>query len=226
MRWRCVNWLRKAALNLVSIGKLSDVLQITKLFTIFEVYESNRDAVVSFGSPPIRCLCPICGGICHPAQINQSNWKPQECITCGASVDVIFQGSAASPTIVRSITMASYLSEDDYAELRFLSERVLKIGIAGRLDLFTFTPVKKAWLAIPKPRKMIISLVDTTDISAGVLKALLSLATTTATGDELLVSLDGLKREQLLIFPEEFRVAMRVKMDRINVGAEGLDFGM
>jgi anti-sigma B factor antagonist len=217
---------QKATLKLTTVGRrFRDVLQCSKLFAVFEIHDSIREAIMSFGSPPVRCLCPICGGICGPAPLNQSKWKPQECINCGASFEVIFQGPATSPPVVRSLKMTSYLSENDYADLRILSQQIVKIGIVGRLDLFTFTPVRKAWFAIPKSYKMMISLIDTTEISRGGLNALLSLVTGTATGEELFVSLDGLKLEQLRVFPAEFRAAMKAKLDGIDVGPKsGEDF--
>ena len=201
------------ALKIVNLGDgFKEVLQITKLLTVFDVYQTIRDAVASFGTQPIHCLCPICGGICKPPQIKQSNWKLQECITCGAAFDVNSPELTATAPVVRSIKMTSYLSDNDYVEIRILSERVVKIGIAGRLDLFSFTPLKKAWHVIARPRRMIISLVETTEISAGGLDALFSFKAATGTDDQVLVSLRGLKQEHLGMFPQEFRTEMKTKL--------------
>lgn len=53
--------------------KARDLLQITKLFTVWEVFDSEADAVRSFlhdGSvltETLRCLCPVCGYVANPA---------------------------------------------------------------------------------------------------------------------------------------------------------------
>jgi hypothetical protein len=38
--------------------KVHDVLQMTKLYTLFDVKDNESAALEAFGAPPLRCCCP------------------------------------------------------------------------------------------------------------------------------------------------------------------------
>jgi len=64
-----------AALKLAHLGsKFQEVLQITKLLTVFDVYNSEAEAVASFAYVACNSLCPACHAAFNPGCRNHHHF--------------------------------------------------------------------------------------------------------------------------------------------------------
>jgi anti-sigma B factor antagonist len=64
----------------VSLNKrFKDLFQITKLYTVYEVFEDEALAIRSLEDSPLHCLCPICGSRSSPALLDGKSWPTQTC---------------------------------------------------------------------------------------------------------------------------------------------------
>jgi anti-sigma B factor antagonist len=150
-------------------------LTITKLLTVFDTYDSVEDAVAALsgggvfascpvdsvpflvaasGSPiPASVACPRCGTLC--------TLKP------GTAVDYGMPSAVAYKVV--SFSIQTYEGEAVVVELGNPSV----MEVVGRLDLFSFGVVEKAWYAIPWPRRVIFHLSRRSEVSAPGAAALL-----------------------------------------------------
>ena len=139
------------------------VLSISKAIVFYEVYDSVEEAVVSFGILRLEVSCPVC--------------RPGTWMACSAArlvscpvCDVRFSISLSEADVTRALsdgttTRVSYLWWQTYYENGFGHEQVqLKFGrpstmsVSGRLDLFAFDVVLRAWEAVSRPRRIIFDL--------------------------------------------------------------------
>jgi len=138
--------------------KVHDILKITKLYTAFEVFDDEVDALQSFGLAALfhHCRCPLCGLRSMPPQIvGESCWRPQNCFHCGAAFTV--EVSKATPfdtLLVKTVTLEG--SWGEYYTL--LSGTPFTIEVPSTLTLFSSHALRKIWSAIPKPRRVIFNL--------------------------------------------------------------------
>src|SRR6201985_1234969 len=61
--------------------KVHDLLQITKLYTVFDVYSEEAEALKAFAGPPLHSHCPFCNYASGPSVVNAGFivWPPQLC---------------------------------------------------------------------------------------------------------------------------------------------------
>jgi len=153
--------------------RIADLLIITKMITVSEVYESVNEAVRRFQSATFEIACPVC----NPKQwLNYPGHAGRA--TC-ARCDVEFAFPAASLTEanrdtsepssgwtvpIHSVSWRTYATEGTATdEVRLAPGEPAVITIEGRLDLFTFEVVETAWRAIPRPCCVLF---DTTPVTA------------------------------------------------------------
>jgi anti-sigma B factor antagonist len=151
--------------------RTKDLLQITKLYTVFETFDSEDAALLSFqpGLWHTYCSCPVCGRQNGP--LNEGNGESNICRGCEA---VFCSGSVAHNStevpIIRT-RIRSYL--DEYVEV--LEGPPFMVRVVGRLTQFTTVALHKAWRAVPKPRRVVFDLTRTSDTDEGGRGALLVL---------------------------------------------------
>jgi anti-sigma B factor antagonist len=180
--------------------KVHDLLQITKLFTVFDVFDDENKALESFTAPDLHCCCPLCGWPSGPPVVAGVwiVWPPQVCRNgrCEAnfSVDCCKSQDQAQ---VKSIHIRTY--KDEYFEL--LTGPPFAIRVVGRLDLFSSPALKKAWQALPVPRKVIVDLGGATEVDEAGREALVGLLANREKDAIAVVSLEGLGSEQMRNFP-------------------------
>ena len=180
--------------------KYHDLLQITKLFTVYEVFDDEKIALASFGSHPMRCKCPLCGAPSGPPNVNRTlGWSPQVCTNsrCECKFNIDSSASTKGEELVKSIRVQSYI--DEYAEILPGSPYVIRI--VGRLNLFSSSALQRAWSALPKPRRVMIDMREATEVDAAGRRALLALLAGLEADARVVVSLEGLALEQVSAFP-------------------------
>ena len=180
--------------------KVRDLLQITKLYTIFDVYEDESKALKSFSGPELYCCCPLCGYASGPPALGGGfiTWPPQLCrnARCEAKFTT-YSSQSENQARVESVRIQTY--RDEYFELLAGSPFTLKI--VGRLDLFSSPALKKAWQAIPLPRRVLFDLSGTTEIDDAGREALVDLLAKRENDARAVVSLESLGSQQVSTFP-------------------------
>ncbi|MGC4052600.1 MAG: STAS domain-containing protein [Paludibaculum sp.] len=130
------------ALKLLSPSpRMRDCLQITKLYTVFEIYDDEAAAVESFNRPSFSFDCPVCRS--RVRAYDSGDMVSRE-IACGIC-DLEFALAPVIPAI-RRLAVSSLKLRSYYAEgVTLLSGQPIELRIAGRLDLFSSSPLKKVW---------------------------------------------------------------------------------
>ena len=130
-------------LKLLNLTKrITDLLTVTKLLTVFETFDDEREALDSFGIVKPSGVCPVCQ---HRAAFVST------CANCLAQFEVV---AGAPNVIVREIRLPTYEGEF----VRLISGMPFAITIRSRLDLFAAEAVEQAWRTVPRPRKILIEL--------------------------------------------------------------------
>jgi anti-sigma B factor antagonist len=173
--------------------RIIDLLAITKLLTVYEVYESVPEAVQSFQSVSFDVSCPIC----RPATWNSLLEKAslQTCTECDVrflprlTSGTVAPLEAKSPLIRRPVVTAhvNHLWWITYYENSYGRESVqLTLGrpsivaITGRLDLFAFDIIEMAWRSVPPPRHVLF---DTTSVQVASTVGMRKLSELCASGE-------------------------------------------
>jgi anti-anti-sigma regulatory factor len=180
--------------------KLHDVLQMTKLYTVFDVKDNESAALKAFGAPPLRCCCPLCGQASGPSMMDAPwvIWPPQGCrnARCEATFAVV-SSRIRGQALVQTLRIQTYKNE--YFEL--LSGSPFTVKIVGRLDLFSCPALKKIWQAIPQPRRVLFDLSATTEIDEAGREALVDLMAKRENDARAVVSLENLSSQEVNTFP-------------------------
>ena len=179
--------------------KISDLLQVTRLITVFDVFDDEGHAVASFTGASFHCCCPVCGSPSGPPVIGESvNWPRQVCRNARCQATFAVRASRGEDrATVKSIRFETY--KDEYFEL--LTGPPFTIRIVGRLDRFSSPALRKSWQAVPAPRRVIVELGGVTEVEKVARKALIELLAECEKEERLVVCLEGLGAEQVAIFP-------------------------
>jgi len=193
---------RGGILKMMTLGKkLRDILQITKLYTVYETFGGESAALRSFqpGLSMLYCTCPVCHGRADSMAEDDCDPASQICPVCGArfTIDHPFKGSAV--VAVRSARIESFLGE--YFEI--IPGPFFTVKVVGRLNLFTTFALQKAWNAVPTPRRILFDFTQATEVDDEGRRALLTLLATREKDTRAAVSLEGLARELTDVFPAE-----------------------
>jgi anti-sigma B factor antagonist len=126
--------------------------------------------------------CPVhgCSGKV-PTDLNRVWAEEQRCPECGglfrvAPIDVPESGEATAPATL--LRLPTY--DQEHLEVRL--EEAFVIELVGRLDLFASELLQKAWRSLPLPRRALLDLRRTTELSPKGVAALLELCTPTEEG--------------------------------------------
>jgi anti-sigma B factor antagonist len=178
--------------------KVSDQLQVTKLFTVFEVYDTESNALSAF-RPRRLAHCPVCSYISTPPLLNnESVWAPQSCRSPGCRAQFTLESCASSDSlgVVKNVRIETYTNE--YLEI--LSGNPITVGVFGRLDHFASSAFRRLGRALSKHRKVLFDLGETTEVDVGGRDALLSFITNATHEFQAVVSLEGLIEQNLEVF--------------------------
>ncbi len=172
-----------------------DLLVITKLLTVFDVYESVETAVREFDTKEGRISCPVHG--CNTLMPFFYPRAEGKCTNCGATINV---ESTTSPRGVIEFTISSLVFPTYAGEnIAVMPGSPTTITVNGRLDLFAAEVLEKAWLTVPPPRRVVFRLEASVDLSPLGIQKLLALCATKADDDAAVIL--ALPRDATTIFP-------------------------
>lgn len=202
--------IRNQAGKLVLVNltrKVSDQLQITRLFTVFEVYYTESEALSAF---LLRRLahCPVCSYFSTPPLLsNEAVWAPQSCRSPGCRAQFTLESSASSDSlgVVANVRIETYANE--YLEI--LSGDPITVRIIGRLDRFASSAFRRLGRLLSKHRKVLFDLSETTEVDVGGRDALLSFVTDATHGFQAVVSLEGFNKQNLEVFAESLNCYLK-----------------
>jgi anti-sigma B factor antagonist len=200
-----VNTTRNQGGSLRLVGltrKVHDLLQITKLFLYYDVFGDEKSAIESFSAPPVHCCCPLCGYTSGPPAPSGKfvRWQRQVCRNARCEAEFTAH-LLSSETRARVWTVFIQTYKDEYFEIQ--TGRPFVVKIVGRLDMFSAPTVRKAWEAIPVPRRVLFDLSSTTEIDDAGREALVDLIAKRENDARLVVVLGGLSSEQRSKFPSD-----------------------
>jgi anti-sigma B factor antagonist len=180
--------------------KLSEVWQLNKLLTVFDVYSTEADALKSFDFHPVYCLCSVCGERCGPSLLRGALWAQQTCSNpaCGARLTLGVRLSPSGFAPIAKLTFQTYKKE--FLEIE--AGAPFTCRICGRLDLFSSSALQKCWLALPSPRRVVFDMQHTTEISDAGRASLMALLATKEDCSKATVSQEGLSPERIAAFPD------------------------
>jgi anti-sigma B factor antagonist len=164
---------RGGSLRLSNLTKrVKDLLQITKLYTAIDVYDTEDSAVASFQGGVRVLHCPVCNARIGSLLDHEPPGSERICPACQSQVG-LRPTDKASEMEVTKLRVRSY--EGEYVEIRPGSPYVIRV--VGKLDRFGYSSaVSKAWSVIPSPRCALFDLTHATDATAGAVNELLQLA--------------------------------------------------
>jgi anti-sigma B factor antagonist len=154
--------------------RIADLLSITKLITLIDAYESEADAVASFGGARFEVSCPVC---------QPTTWIGYagarfllSCTHCDARFSPNVSPETLAPlqrggpqdksrsvmVQIKDLWWFTYY-ENGYGNegVHLTVGRPSIVAISGRLDLFALDIVDMAWRAAPRPRRVLF---DTTHV--------------------------------------------------------------
>jgi anti-sigma B factor antagonist len=155
--------------------RIADLFSITKLLTVFEIYESIDEAVASFGTTRFEVSCPVCKPTAWTGYVGTRFLL--SCTECDARFSPQVPADRLSPlegpgadssrvvsAPVSDLWWFTYYENGYGPEGVHLSfGRPSTVAITGRLDLFALDIVQMAWESVPRPRRVVF---DTTHVRA------------------------------------------------------------
>lgn len=188
------------ALKLLSPTKrMVDFLQITKLYTVFDVYDEEAAAVRSFSRPGYHFQCPVCQSQVLAYLRERLDESAHTCGRCDGTFTLSDLNSSASRAAVQMLRIAGYAQ--DMLTLRCGAP--FELIFTGRLTLFSSRSLKKLWGAVPGPRRLLVDLSGMTECEDAGRDALLSLLAGSGAASKVAVSLAGLPTALRAGFPTE-----------------------
>jgi anti-sigma B factor antagonist len=145
--------------------RIADLLAITKLLTVYETYDTVGAAVQSFGSVQLEASCPLCRPL---AWTNYPDNRPLlSCPECDASfypqlTDAIrselksaTSGAPRAAPVSHVWWMTYYENSYGREAVQLTLGRPCTIAVTGRLDLWSWDIVERAWDAVPRPKRVL-----------------------------------------------------------------------
>jgi anti-sigma B factor antagonist len=196
--------------------RLSDLLTITKLHTVFEVYENLEDLVADTSVLRLQATCPQCG----PERWIRADLADeyQRCPACG----LLFKISTSDPDSRddRTGTLTAFrLPTYDREYIHVTLDEPSRVVVVGRLDLFTADTAEHAVRMIRPPRRVLYSLESASDISPVGLAQLFRLCRQDAGEDRGVASAEGLSQERQKALPQHPALHSTDREARVALGA-------
>jgi anti-sigma B factor antagonist len=177
-------------LKLISLTKrLHDLFQITKLYTVYEIFEDEATAIRSFEGliPSLRARCPLCKQWSTPSSNTAHAQFTQNCWFCGPQFVIKEEGTTGHLARVTGISMSGNWNTTIVLTCGYPFE----LAIRGQLNMFSADRMRRLWEVIPAPCCLLLDFRDLTEIEGrgGVILAdLLSSA-----NGRVVASLEGFK---------------------------------
>jgi anti-sigma B factor antagonist len=146
--------------------RIADLWTITKLLTVYETYDSREEAVRSFEGPRFEAACPVCRPLSWTSDpvgrrllsctVCDCRFFPDLTPTLLAPLDREDSPAAFVNARVSNLWWITYY-ENSYGHeaVQVKLGRPCTIVVSGRLDLFAFDVVQRAWEAVPPPRRVV-----------------------------------------------------------------------
>jgi anti-sigma B factor antagonist len=183
--------------------KPRDQMQITKLLTIFDIYDSEANALTAFEVEVVGfARCPMCGHSSYPPfRSADTGWKNLKCRKsgCEATFDAAVLGGMDSEVAVKSARISTYVGE--YFEI--LSGLPISIRIVGRLDRFSSSAFKRLEQVLSEHKSVLFDLSKTVEVDVDGREALLSFIRDSKHKFRAVVSLAGLNEHDSYSFARE-----------------------
>lgn len=188
------------ALKLLSPTKrIVDFLQITKLFTVFDVYDEEAAAVRSFSRPGYHFQCPVCQNQVLAYLREGLAENAHTCGRCEGAFSLSDPDTSTGRAAIRVLSIPSYANE----ALTLRCGAPFELIFTGRLTLFSSRSLKKLWGAVPCPKRLLVDLSGMTECEDAGRDALLSLLAGSGVASKVAVSLAGLPTALRAGFPTE-----------------------
>jgi anti-sigma B factor antagonist len=167
---------RGGTLRLCGLTKrLQDLLSITKLLTVFEVYGTVDEALAAAGvSRRKEVRCPLID--CHTWSILAAPDATVACAGCGSHYSCVEPAPGA--VAISRLTVPTYEGE----EVELTSGDPATITVRGRLDLFAADVLERVWQTVPAPRRVLIDTSGATEVSSAAADVVASLCDMTSGG--------------------------------------------
>jgi anti-sigma B factor antagonist len=188
------------SLKLFNLAKKpKDLLKVTKIYTIFDVFDDEQVAIRSFSAVPRFFRCPACAeGTVRLRPTGADILDGLYCSGCVARIAVDDSDPNGTTASIKEIFIGGYWSEHTVV----VAGSPFRMRIGGRLNLFSSSAVKKAWRVIPEPRRILIDLSALTEVDAAGSDVLTALVSDPGEKGRVSVSLAGLNPELRGKFPE------------------------
>ena len=174
--------------------KVQDLLVITKLLTVYDVYETVEEAVNAFAARVVSITCPVHG--CENLISFSAPMHIGTCTSCGSEVRLTPLPSDESRQVsISSLRLPTYESESIIIDLGAPTT----IRIDGRLDLFASEVLERACLTVPPPRRVIFRVETASDITPLAVQRLLEFCAITEKGDAAVIL--ALSKNAKTLFP-------------------------
>lgn len=162
------------SLRLCNLTKrVKDLLQITKLYTAIDVYDTEDAAVASFRGGVRVLHCPACSARIGSLLVQEPPASEYGCPSCQSRIALKPTGNPFEVEVTR-LSVRSY--EGEYVEILPGSPYVIRV--VGKLDRFGYSSgLSKAWYLLSHPRCALIDLTHVTDATAGAVNEMLKLLT-------------------------------------------------
>jgi anti-sigma B factor antagonist len=176
--------------------KIQDLFQVTKLFTVYEVFDDESSAIRSFQAPLQHCYCPVCRTLAKPQFCGKDDSQIHSCGKYDSRFSVSYSQSPQRQLLVKRLLTQTYQSE--YVEV--FCGTAFTVSIVGRLDPFSFPTLSRIWASIPTPRKVLVDLRRTSEVDRAVANALLPLVEGGKGDGKAVISVEGLAKNYLGLF--------------------------
>jgi anti-sigma B factor antagonist len=150
--------------------RILDLWSITKLLTVFEIYESEHEAVTSFRTVTLEVSCPLCKpamwmgylGTRFLLSCTQCDTRFSPHVSPGMLAPLEQMSVRTSRVVTAPVTDLWWFTyyENGYGPegVHLTFGRPTTVAITGRLDLFVFDIVQLAWEAMPRPRRVLFDM--------------------------------------------------------------------
>jgi anti-sigma B factor antagonist len=148
----------------------------------------------------LRCSCPLygCNGWAPVQSLDETEFR---CVSCKCEFTIGNPVGSEKQAPVKIVWLLKhYLQDGLETNVSLLFSPPFTIELVGRLELFSFNFLKKAWLGIRPPRRAIFDLSQTTHVSDKGRQALLELISNTG-GDKAAILMEGCSGHSIEAFP-------------------------
>jgi len=177
--------------------RVRDLLQITKLYTVYEMFTDEETALRSFNGGVQYCLCPVCGQRSGPSVNGSVPWEHQDCPSCGSQFVVEMVNDSASTLSVKNARVRSYVGE----WIEIVPGTPFTMRLPRRITLFSAHSWDTAWRLIPTPKRVIFDLQQATEIEDLGRDAFVTFLNKCEKDSKVAVLLEGLPSQFAQLFP-------------------------